>query len=338
MEKNTLAVFDTDEGYVTKLMDYLCEAGRLPLDVQAFTKKESLKEFMKKNPVDILLLPEDQVDDELESAGAGEMMVLTEGTNYGTSIGKGKKSVYRYQSSENILREVMCYYAESPVSIKSLKNDTDTSLIGVYSPLHSCLKTSFAITLGQLLSRLGKERVLYVNMESYAGFNMLLGQSFMMDLSDLLFYVGQKKKNFPCKLASMVIKSGELDLIPPAVSPSDLRSVSPDMWIQFFNEIMNCEYSKVIIDFGEAADGIYEVLKGCYRIYMPIKEDLVSKAKLEQYEACLRIMECAEIMDKTEKILFPKIFKGMDARISELEKSELAQYIVSSGILRQWEN
>ena len=304
MDKNTLAVFDTDEGYVTKLMNFLLESGQMPLNVQAFTKKDSLKAYLKKRKVDILLLPEDQVDDELEAAGAGEMMVLTEGNGYGTSLGRGKKSVYRYQSSENILREVMCYYAESPSAVTAGSVDGSADLIGVYSPLHRCLKTTMSICLGQLMAKSG-ERVLYMNLDSYAGFNMLIGKSFMMDLSDLLFYVGQRKKNFPCKLASMVEKYADMDMIPPAISPSDIRSVTADMWILFFNEIAKCDYTKVIIDFGESADGLYEILKCCHRIVMPVKSDFVSRAKIEQYEACLRILESSDILDKTEKIEFP---------------------------------
>ena len=64
-------------------------------------------------------------------------------------------SVYKYQASSDVVREVMaCYGAEKnvapavfPVSKKT------TEIYGIYSPLGRCLKTSFALTLGQILAR-----------------------------------------------------------------------------------------------------------------------------------------------------------------------------------------
>ena len=51
-----------------------------------------------------------------------------------------------------------------------------TEIIGIFSPLGRCLKTSFALTLGQILA---KERaVLYLNMEEYSGFEELMGKGF----------------------------------------------------------------------------------------------------------------------------------------------------------------
>ena len=50
-----------------------------------------------------------------------------------------------------------------------------------------------------------------------------------------------------------------------------------------------------------------DILSTCKKIYMPVREDTVSKAKLEQYEAMLRIMEYPEIIDKTETFTIPFI-------------------------------
>ena len=62
-----------------------------------------------------------------------------------------------------------CYGEEKsldPVTFPVLKKTM--VIIGVFSPLGRCLKTSFALALGQILA---KERaVLYLNLESYSGF------------------------------------------------------------------------------------------------------------------------------------------------------------------------
>ena len=105
MKKNTLAVFDSDEEYVTKLMSYMSDRRSVPLEIQGFTDKDRLKEYIKGNDVDILLIPEGDLDEDIEAYDTGEMMVLSE--NDSSDDGKGHKVICKYQSSENIMREIM---------------------------------------------------------------------------------------------------------------------------------------------------------------------------------------------------------------------------------------
>ncbi|MCR4893053.1 MAG: hypothetical protein K5989_12845 [Lachnospiraceae bacterium] len=321
MEKNILAVFDRDEEYVTKLMNYLLEAKPMPLNVQAFTDKLMLKKYMKENDVDILLIPEEELDDEIEAVGPEEMMVLSESDSAEDS--KGHKTVCKYQSSENIMREVMCYYAEKPVAEVGLVNSQKTQLFAVYSPVRRCFRTSFAIALGQVLSERG--RSLYVNLEDYSGFNQILQKNYMADLSDLIFYIGQKKRNFSYKLASMVQTLGNLDFIPPVISPVDLKAVDRDTWITFVNELQNCGYENIIFDFGDSIQGFLEILSVCTTIYTPVREDFVSSSKIEQYEAMLRILECGEVLRKTKKITIP-YFRNFNGRPEKLISTPMGDY------------
>ncbi len=301
MKKNTLAVFDTDEEYVTKLMSYMSDSRSMPLEIQGFTDKERLKDFISETKVDILLIPEDQVDDDIETCDAGEMMVLSE--DEGARDSRGHKAICKYQSSENIMREVMCYYADKPIDELSIMSSVNTDMIGVYSPIRRCFRTTFAFALGQVLSE--REKVLYLNLEEYSGFNQLLQKNYMSDLSDLLFYIGQKKRNFPCKLASLVEKAGSLDYIPPVIAPIDILSVNRETWILLFNELSNCDYSKIVVDISDSISFFPEILLSCKKIFMPIREDAASRAKIEQYEAMLRIMEYGDVLDKTERIKIP---------------------------------
>ena len=43
MKKNTLAVFDRDEEYVSKLMTYMSDRRSVPLEIQGFTDREKLR-------------------------------------------------------------------------------------------------------------------------------------------------------------------------------------------------------------------------------------------------------------------------------------------------------
>ncbi len=322
MKKNTLAVFDRDEEYVTKLMSYLSDRRSVPLEIQGFTDRQKLKDFINEYPVDILLITEEDLDEELEACNPGEMMILSEDDS--SVNNKGHKKICKYQSYENIMREVMCYYADSPMTEECIVSHINTEIIGVYSPVRRCFRTSFAFALGEILSE--KEKVLYLNLEEFSGFNQLLKKNYMSDLSDLIFYISQKKRNFPCKLASLVEKAGMMDYIPPVISPLDILSVDKSTWILFFNELVKCDYSKIVVDLSDSVSAFPEILLSCRKIYMPFREDAVSRAKTEQYEAMLRIMEMGEILDKTEKIEIPFV-KGLNPDLYSIAASPLGDYV-----------
>ena len=209
----------------------------------------------------------------LQSAEAGIQATRAWMTYHANDVGA---LIREYQSTENIVREVMCYYAEEPEIHTGVVNGTKSRLIGVYSPIKRSLKTSFALCLGQILSN--TQRVLYIDIEDYHGFNVIFHQNYMADISDLLFYIQQSKKNFPCKLASVVQRLGALDYVPPAISPEDIKQVNGEAWMLFLNEVLSCNYDYVILDIGEGIKNMKEILRSCETIYTPIREDMISKA------------------------------------------------------------
>lgn len=325
MEKNVLVVCDLEVEYASRLMDYLSTKRNVPFEVHTFTRTEGFMDFLTKEKADVLLISEPAIqecENTLCKENIGEIFVLTEAGDIAEF--KGHKSIYKYQNTDNILREVMYYYAESGQVIRSgVRKKAGYELIAVYSPVKRSLKTSFAMTIGQILAQ--KRRVLYINLEDYAGFNQIMKIAYMTDMSDLMYYISQGKPNFIWKLASMVQSIGGLDYIPPAMSTLDIRKITREQWLVFFKELEKCQYETVILDMGECVDGIYDILKMCTRIYTPVRDDAISYAKMEQYEALLKIMEYDEILKKTRKLSF-SYFKGVDRGLDRLVYSELGPF------------
>lgn len=322
MKKNILAVCDLEEEYARKLMDYLNLKENVPFEVHAFTDVEKLEEYLKNEKVDILLISENAVKDSVSDYEIGQIFVLSEGADI--SEVKGYKSIYKYQTTENILREVMCYYAENKEAINPrIKMVKDMDMIAVYSPVKRSLKTSFSITMGQILAE--KKRTLYINLEDYAGFNTLFRTTYMTDMSDLMYYISREKPNFIWKLASMVQTMGKLEYVPPALSPIDIRNIRGEQWIRFFRELKKCNYEAIVIDMGEAVDGVFDILRMCKKIYTPIRDDGISYAKIEQYEALLRIMDYEDVIDKTRKLSF-SYFSGVEKGLDRLIHTDLGAY------------
>ncbi len=326
MKKNMLVLCDLEVEYISQLNNYMSTKKNVPFEVHAFTDIDLCADFVKDNRPDVLMVSEEARYELLKKTDpieAGEVFILSE-ENAAVSP-SGEKCVYKYQNTENILKEVMYSYAEAAFPVTGLYQvGGDISFIGVYSPVKRSLKTLFALTLGQILAL--EKRVLYINMEEYSGFNNIMKTAYMTDLSDIMYYISRGKPNFIWKMASITQSIGGLDYIPPALSPLDIKSVEKEKWFGFFEELKKCDYDTVILDLGEGVDGLFEILRLCDRIYTPTKDDGMSYAKLEQYEALLKIMEYDDILEKTRKLSFSE-FTDIHNGPERLIYSQLGDYV-----------
>ena len=301
MKKQIFAVCDLEADYARNFMEYLNRRNNLPFEVQAFTSVESLVAYAQKTHVELLLISVDAMCREVRELDIGKVVILTEGSR--PEELDMYAEVYKYQSSAEIIREVMACYGEErdvfPIQSPALKKKTE--FLGVYSPLGRCLKTSFAWTLGQILSE--EQTVLYLNMEEYSGFEELLGREFTGTLGELLYYVRQRDTGFTVKLNSMIQSLGALDFIPPVHCAEDIRDISWDDWEYFLRELMiHSTYEVIILDIGNGADGVFAMLDMCSRVYMPVRADVMSQCKLRQFENQLKLRDYGQVITRLEEL------------------------------------
>lgn len=78
-------------------------------------------------------------------------VILSEGSL--VKEAEGCHAVYKYQSVENILRELMYYYSEQNTEGMYIEESRkDNRVIGIFSPVSESNRTVFALTLGQILA------------------------------------------------------------------------------------------------------------------------------------------------------------------------------------------
>ena len=173
-KKNIFAVCDLEVEYAYNFMEYLNQRKNLPFEVQAFTSPRILCEYAKTQPIEILLISDKAMCEEVSRLQVGKLIILTEGVHRPEL--DQYPSVYKYQASDSVVREVMdCYGAEKAAHESGPVWKRPASVIGVYSPVGRCQKTSFALTLGQVLAR--DRAVLYLNLESYSALSSLWERS-----------------------------------------------------------------------------------------------------------------------------------------------------------------
>lgn len=330
MTGRILAICDLEVAYASQFMEHMNHRKNLPFEVQAFSSLDNLKVFVQKTPIEILLVSERALfgrEMEVEQWDVGQVIVLNEGMKMAANV--TYPTVSKYQSSDSVIREVMAVYAaqsrqqrEAPVMKK------DAKVIGVYSPVGRCLKTSLALTMGQILSR--DRACLYLNLESYAGFEELFHVNYNRTLSDVIYYLRKENDNMTHRINGIVQTMEHLDYIPPVPFPQDVASVTAKEWVRLL-EILRYEstYEIIILDIGEGIEHLYSLLEQCDTIFMPVKSDVISNAKMKQFEKILDIWNGQKIQERMRKIKLPyyTIQEGKGSFLKQLLWSEFGDFV-----------
>lgn len=311
MKQPYLAILDRDEVYAKRMVEFMNRKQKIPFRIGVFSSREALEEYAKTSKIDLLLLAENSSKDGDYKALATHVILLDEGS--------GEKSeyvnhIYKYQSAENIMKNLMWYLSESDFLLPGKNGNRETKIITFYTPINRCLQTSTALRMAGVLAE--KKRVLFINLEPYSTLENLLQKKFRENLSDLLYYSGDDMDKFAYRLSGMILTENKVDILPPIISPEDLISIEKERWLAFFSHIKETHcYDVVVVDLGEAVQGYLDLLGGSDQVLQIVKEDEASKAVLEKYQEVLNLTENQYLNNHTKKIYIPRIpqFEEPDA-------------------------
>lgn len=321
--KRVIAVYDVDPFYAERLAAVANQKETVPFTVIAFTTLERLRMYLEENPVEILLV-DASAREQVRDLPVKQILSLSDGEL--VPVEEGYSSIYKYQSADGILREVMASYNVAP-AVGLAPVGSPSTLIGVYSPVNRCCKTSFSLALGQVMSK--DRKVLYLNFEDCSALRKLLPEPVQGDLSDALYYYQQGTCN-SVKLASLVYTWGGLDYIAPARYPEDLGRLGPEQTAEFLELLaMEGVYDAIIADLGQCGRQAAEILEACHVVYMPVREDCISAAKVEVFEEYLRESGRRDLREKIQKLKLPSL-TYLTARENYLDQvvwGEMGNYV-----------
>lgn len=290
-----MAVCDEEEYYAAKLADYLNLKEHFPFEVIHFTDIGRMKAFMEKNRPDIILVNEESAESVLKFSAKEQIIFLSK---TGISNENNYKCVYKYQSCEKIIQQILTMMAERNVSSTYVSRKNGLKIIGFYTPVKRSYQTTAALIAGELLSKLDK--VLYMNLEAFSGLPESLGLNFEKELSDLLYYIQNKKKGIQYLLGGISIERNGLSILPPMSCQMDLISILTEEWIQLLKELERySDYEYLILDLSDSIQGLFEILRQCFRIYTIIQNDEIAVAKIKQYEEELKKCSYEDVISKS---------------------------------------
>lgn len=323
--KKILAVFDEDYLYAKRLTDYLNQKSRLPFHVVQFTKEEAMKAYANEHKIAVLLISPVFMREKMKQWNIGTVVYLTdmEGVNQLDSC----RAVYKYQSAEHVVRELSaCYDALSPPGTMKGALKGACRLEGIYAPYGGSRKTTFALLLALILAE--RYRVLYLNMEGFSGFARLFGRECAYDLSDLLYFgsLNQWKE----KKDALIQDYKGMKWIAPVCYPEDRDYLTGERMEKILNELLECgEYDKIVIDIADHFFFSSRILDLCHEIYIPVKEDAISKWKLMEFDDWMERSGRAGMEEKIRRLHLPHVpvLKETENYLEQLMYGEMADYV-----------
>lgn len=306
MKGEVLAICDKDEEYVNKLVQYIGIRQVSLFKIIVFTEQETLLKYANENNINMLLISAEMLSDAFMDLGIERILILSSGAvcpDYADN-----PVIYKYQSSENILKEILNYFSEIERKEGVIKiAGGETEIIGVYSPVRRIGQTTFALTLGQVMA--ADFSVLYINLKEFSVFEKIFHTSYTGDLSDLMYFFRQNPESLSIKLQAIVNNVHGLDYIPPLLYSQDLRNIHTKEWIGLINKISETGvYKKIVIDLSSMVEDIFEILEVCNVSYMPVHDDWISLMKISAYEEYLLKSGREELLNKTIKVNIPDIY------------------------------
>lgn len=319
-----IAVYSEDPEFSENLCRKLRDRGRIPCALKAFDTREALEEYVNSHPDTYVLLDRQAADAALMKLLPGRVIYLTDVRGYPRI--DNIRTVFKYQALSGIETELLEGLREETEGPQDSGSALFTAkYIGVVSPVGRSLKTSFCLTLGQLLAQ--KEHVLYIDLEPCSGFRALFEKEFPKDLSDLLYAyeTGKRHEN----AADYTEQFHGLDFIAPVLAPEDIYRTDPAVLLRVITELQRSgAYDTVILDLACDYRHAEALIPICRKLYLPVRKDLLSEAKMAEFKAWLeRISDGSRL--RTEEVVLPfhQTFSTGKQYLEQLLWSELGDHV-----------
>ncbi|MCI8514638.1 MAG: hypothetical protein HFI93_08470 [Lachnospiraceae bacterium] len=228
-------------------------------------------------------------------------------------------SVYRYQSADQILAQVLGIEGEEEKAVKVQRTAAEIEdrsrlsgreadrkqmpVTGIYSPVGRCGKSRFALAIGKVWGE--KENVLYLNLEVFSDLYEWLKASGGGDFSDLLYY--QEQGGLTARVWEKLVRPWQgLAVIGPAVNPEDILALEFGRCEALLFSAVEAGYSRIILDVGNCHPDPAGILALCGQIYAPVTDEEVSRRKWRHFAGYLERTGRQEILNRITTIQLPR--------------------------------
>ncbi|MDK2807276.1 MAG: hypothetical protein PWP24_5 [Clostridiales bacterium] len=308
MKQKLGGIFDYEMGYSMNLMEFLNQIEAFPYQLRVFTSMETLNAYLAEHSLDLLLIAEEALVALNGQAAIEERFLLSKEES---SVEGMYPSIFKYQSAERILSSIQSCQEDGRKGKKNGQTVDAVSCYGVVSANGGSGKTTFSFLLSKYLAKQG--RTLYISFEA-------LGTSFLEEsqggnLSDVIYYVKQRKNALLLKIQSLAVSFGEVDCIKPVLCYQDLEEIT-EADLEFLMEELygTAIYQYIVFDFGVCDRRMFYLLEHCKEIY-EVKRN--QKSCFDKQEALKQLFHCKNkevLYERMRSVIIPEYEKFQNKR------------------------
>ena len=332
MNYGQIAIFDNNSDYANCLADYFRLKGCISSQIVVFTKLDSFKEYSKRQVFDILLINNEFISDIDIKADSHPQNLFILCEQRITSQNDDNMYLFKYCSAEDILRQVMTGYKPSFSGFNiTFCDNHKCNIIGIYSPVSRCGKTSFSLALALHFSMCNS--CVFMSFDNFSTLGNFVSNEPGNEktIDDLLYYFTGSPDILASKLLSVVKRILQLDVIPSSKQYCAITDMTTDEQVQFINSIAETgKYDYIFIDMGSISP-VHPILQICNTIYITAPQnDQYSDEKINMFMASLDNLN-AEGRLPIKRVTPPVVHFNRHGSeyLYSLTSDEMKQFIIS---------
>ncbi len=254
MEK-VLALYDSDFFYTMRFMEYMNQRKDSGFRVCAFTRKESLEEYLKSHPVEILLLGNEAVTEELLNV----KFIYQLSDRPHKKSEKGLVKIFKYQSARVIMDEILSDYTPRKNMENKSEYRNETEVVSLFAPVPGAEKLFFAWSLNSLLSE--KNKVLFVLFDPLPIPLFSATDNKNQSLTEFIYHL--KEGSDPIeKMKPLLVQNGRSFLLSGTGHGADILSLNREDIQKWVKELRSStEFQAVVFYLSCYSEAMLELMK-----------------------------------------------------------------------------
>ncbi len=292
----SMAIADLNKEYLYRLTEILQQ--NRELNISVFTSLENLQEAMDKTRFDVLLFDPDISVERISLSRVKLAVCLYSDECRNIDNYRDCKKVLKYQRVSNIYKYVLGEYADKAGYSLELNSQTNTKLIGIYSPVGGAGKTAFSLALACKLKLLGN-KVLFFSTEQYDS-SSVINEYEEEGITALVEAVNDESINFKIKLTAVTRHGLEnMDYLSGFTKLVDYEAVTEDEITRVLQSLKSySDYQYIVIDMDSNLDIINAVVfDSVDQIVLVEKPGEISARKMQIF------MEQVTVQEQRDKML-----------------------------------
>lgn len=299
-----LAVLESDENYLERIMTVFSSRFNEKLDVFSFTDPNIAFQTIEKNRIEVFLASEDFKIDTAKLPDRCAFAYFTESNSIDTLY--GQRTVCKFQKVELIYREILSLFSEKSGEIIGYKkDDSDTTNVLAFCSSSGGVGSSTAAAAAAIFFAGQNKKVLYLNVEPFGCSRMFFDSEGQYGLSDVLYAIKSKKSNLTLKLEGAVKQDQNgIFFYESCKQALDIEEIKEEDMSRLLDELqISGIYDFIIVDmrlsFSAAARTVLKKARG---IVFTMDGSRASQIKTE------RAFQSLEILDeKNDDVIMKKI-------------------------------